>query len=69
LAKFQKEFVNAKPSKEYPICVSYTKYKNWHYADLNNIYFRFSSFYGDFKGEVDALLSIVNEYIKPAALD
>jgi hypothetical protein len=58
--EFQKKFINAKPSKKYPICVSYTKYKNWHYNDLNKIYFSFNSFYTGFKGEVDAMLAIVN---------
>lgn len=68
-AGFQKVFVNAKSSKKYPVYVSYTKYKNWHHAGLNSIYFNFSKFYDDFKGEVDAMLSIVNEYKKQAPLD
>lgn len=36
---------------------AYSKYRNWHFNELNDIYFDFDSFYNNLKGEVDLMLN------------
>jgi len=37
--------------------IAYSKYRNWYFDKLNDIYFNFESFYNNLKGEVDSMLN------------